>query len=233
MRTRLRTLFQDKKNWPEAVAHLIWLEEHTCNKHGHSYLTHGSCYEREQPSKVVPESIAFLDIEASNLKADFGIVLCWCIKPSKGKKIIEQVITPKELRTCLDKNVVQGCIDACLKFDRVVGHYSSRFDIPFLRARALKLGLDFPQYKSLWQTDTWRIARDKLAISSNRLATVAAQCNIEQEKTRITPEHWLGALTGGKEHLQYIVEHCRIDVLVLEKVWWALEKYANKAKTSI
>jgi uncharacterized protein YprB with RNaseH-like and TPR domain len=233
MRARLRTLFQNRKDWPEAVAHLIWMEEHTCHKHNIAYIHHQNCFDREQPSKAIPERIGYLDIEASNLKADFGICLCWVIKPSDSKKLIEQCITPKELRTVLDKNVVQGCIDACLKFDRIVGHYSSRFDIPFLRARALKLGLDFPNYKSLWQTDTWRIARERLAISNNRLGTVAAQCNIKQEKTRITPEHWLGALTGGQNHLDYILAHCRIDVLVLEAVWNKLEKYANKAKTSI
>jgi uncharacterized protein YprB with RNaseH-like and TPR domain len=223
----VRTLLKTAKG----RRHLQWLEEHRC-KHRSSYLLHYNCYLAEQPGNAIPERIGFLDIESSNLKADFGICLAWCIKPSDSKKIISRSITPTELKTCLDRNVVRDCITEMLKFDRIVGHYSSKFDIPFLRSRALFHGLDFPEYRKLWQTDTWRIARERLCISSNRLDNIARQLHIAEEKTRITPDHWIGALTGGKKHLKYILDHCKIDVLVLEKVWYALEKFANKAKTS-
>lgn len=230
---RMRTLFQDKKDWPEAVRHLIWLEEHTCNQHGVAYIHHPNCYMREYPNTKFDEKIGYLDIEATNLKADFGIVICWVIRYAKTKKLIERCITPRELKTCLDKKVIEELIRVLPRFDRIIAHYGSRFDVPFLRSRALSLGLDFPEYKSLWQTDTWRIARSVLCISSNRLGNVANLLGIKQQKTRITSEHWLKALTGRKESLDYILKHCRIDVNILAQVYEKLSKFSPRGKTSI
>jgi len=229
----MRTLFNDKGKWAETIKHLIWLEEHTCNKHNHAYLHHPNCYEREYPNTKFTEKLGFLDIEATNLKADYGIVICWVIRPAKTKNFIERCITPNELKTCLDKKVLEELIAALLRFDRVVAHYGSRFDVPFLRSRALSWDLQFPEYKSLWQTDTWRIARNRLCISSNRLGNVANLLKIKQKKTPITSEHWIGALTGNQESLDYILKHCRIDVEVLQKVYNKLSKFTPRSKTSI
>ena len=232
-RARMRTLFQDKKDWPEVVKHLIWLEEHTCLKHNVAYAHHPNCFAREYPNTKFTETVGYLDIEATNLKADYGIVICWVIKAAKTGKFIERLITQKELKTCLDKKVVESLIKTLPRFDRVIGHYSSRFDVPFLRSRALSLGLEFPEYKSLWQTDTWRIARNRLCISSNRLGNIANLLNIKEKKTPITSRHWIGALTGSKESLDYILQHCRIDVKILEKVYNRISQFSPKSKTSI
>lgn len=232
-RPRMRTLFEDKSKWAESVKHLIWLEEHTCKKHNHAYLHHPNCYLNEYPNTEFTERVAFLDIEATNLKADFGIAICWVIRPAKKKTFIERCITQKELKTCLDENVIRELIKTLPRFDRVIAHYGSRFDLPYLRSRALNLGLEFPEYKSLWQTDTWRIARNRLCISSNRLGNIANLLGIKQQKTRITSYHWIKALTGRQESLDYILKHCRIDVEVLQKVYNKLSKFAPRSKTSI
>lgn len=52
---------------------LVWMANHTCKKHRHKYLEHYQCYVNECQVK---ERVGFLDIEASNLDADFGIMLC-------------------------------------------------------------------------------------------------------------------------------------------------------------
>lgn len=232
-RARLRTLFQNKKDWPETIKHLIWLEEHTCIRHNVAYTHHPNCYAREYPNTKFVENLAFLDIEATNLKADFGIVICWVIKPDKTKDVLKRCITPRELKTCLDRKVIEALIKVLPRFDRVIAHYGSRFDVPFLRSRALSLGLEFPEYKSLWQTDTWRIARNKLCISSNRLGNVANLLGIKEKKTPITSQHWIAALTGNKESLAYILRHCEIDVKILEQVYNRISEFAPSSKTSI
>lgn len=213
------------------MRHLIWLECHNCSKHNVSYLHHPNCYVAEHPTTAYKEKVGCIDIEASNLKADFGLVFCYVIGFKGGR--LERSVTPRELRTCRDKKVLEQCVADILKFDRLVGHYSSRFDIPFLRARCEHNGIKFPEHKTIWQTDTWQIARNKLCISSNRLGNVAASLGITETKTRITPEHWLDALSGKQASLDYILEHCRIDVSVLMKVYDRLERYVPKSRTSI
>jgi len=232
-RPRLRTMFQDKNDWPETIKHLIWLEEHTCIKHRVAYIHHLNCYEREYPNTEFTEKIGFLDIEATNLKADFGIVICYCLKPAKAKKVITRCVTPYELRNCFDKEVILHLIKRIKKFDRIITHYGKRFDLPFVRSRALNLGVDFPIHKFVWQTDTWEIARSKLCISSNRLGNIANFLGIRQQKTPITSQHWLGALMGRRESLDYIVDHCQRDVLILEKVYNRICEFAPKSKVSI
>jgi len=237
----MRTLFNDKRNWAETIKHLIWLEEHTCNKHNTAYLHHPNCYEREYPNTKFSEKLGFLDIEATNLKANFGVVICWCIKPSKAKKIIERCVTTEEMRgnggqkATRDRGAMEEMGIAMRKFDRLVVHYGTdrKFDFPFLRSRALRMGVDFPKYKEIWATDTWNIARRKLCLSSNRLATIADFLHIGMKKTPITSDHWLDALSGNKESLDYILDHCRRDVLILEKVYNKIWEYAPRSKTSI
>jgi len=139
--------------------------------HGHSGLAHYNCYRRE---KDKPEKVGYLDIETSSLKANFGIMISYCIKPQGSRKILKGLITAKDMANGnMDKRIVAQCIDDMRKFDRIVGHYSSRFDIPFIRTRAIIHKLKFPVYGEIVQTDTWRMARNLLALSSNRQDVVA------------------------------------------------------------
>lgn len=234
MRPKLRTLFQEKKDWPETVRHLIWLDENRC-RHNHPYINHYNCYLKDYPNTKFTEKIGFLDIEATNLKANYGVVICWCIKPAKAG-IIEGCVTSGEMRTGeRDKKILTKLMTTLRKFDRIITHYGSdcKFDLPFLRSRAVHYNLDFPKYKQIWQTDTYTIAKRKLCLSSNRLGTIADFLGIKVKKTPITTEHWLNALSGRKESLDYILDHCRRDVLILEQVYNKVSPYSPTSKTSI
>lgn len=227
----MRTLVRDKERRDWA----IWLDEHYC-QHGHTYMNHFGCYEKEHPAGPIKESVGFLDIEATNLKANFGVVICWCIKPINAAKIIEGCVTTRDMqRGDRDRKIIETLGGKMRKFDRLVAHYGTdrKFDFPFLRSRALRMDIDFPKYKELWVTDTWNIAKGKLCLSSNRLATIADFLHIKTKKTPITTEHWLDALSGRKASLDYILEHCRRDVLILEKVYNRLWEFAPRSKTSI
>lgn len=231
-RPRMRTLVKDKEHRDWA----IWLEEHYC-KHGHPYLIHFGCYEAEHPEGPIKERVGYLDIESSNLKADYGIVFCYCIKDSNSKKIYETCLTANQLRKYEDWWVVKCCIRDMKLFDRIVTWYGSdyRFDVPFLRTRALDLGLvdEFPAHKQIWQTDGYSIAKKKFCFSSNRLVNVTKVALKESRKTRIERKYWIPAMRGNKDALAYILQHCRNDVLDLEGVFNKISRFAPKSKTSI
>ena len=209
---------------------ILALYRYKC-KHGHNGISHYNCYRRESKE---PEKIGFLDIETSNLKANFGIILSYCILIGGTKEIIKNVITKKELQDGeMDKRLVRDCISDITKFDRIIGHYSSRFDVPFVRTRAIIHGLDFPAYGELVQTDTWRMAKNSLALHSNRQDVLAESLLGKTLKTRIKQKHWIKALQGDKEALAYVLDHNENDVKDLEKNYNKLVRYNRKSNTSI
>lgn len=209
---------------------ILWLSRNKC-KHGHTFLEHYNCYMNEEMHN--DEKVGFLDIESSGLKANFAIMLTYCIKERGTNNIYSDFLTKKDAEGELDKRIVKNCIKDLSNFDRVIGHYSKRFDVPFLRTRALILGIDFPQFGELYHTDVWDIARRKLCLSSNRQGVIAESINNDDSKTRIDQKHWIPALQGNKEAIEYILDHNMRDVIQLEKNYEKLRVFAKLTKSSI
>jgi uncharacterized protein YprB with RNaseH-like and TPR domain len=196
---------------------------------------HRSCYEKSVKSGG--EKIALFDIETSQLKANFGVMLSWAIKSLNGK-IVHDVINLRDIsRGVLDKRVVSTCVSELKKYDRVVGHYSKYFDIPFTRTRAVYWGIDFPKYGEMYHSDTWFMAKSKLALHSNRQGAVAETILHEDIKTRIHPDIWtqmqFGSKKMKKEAIAYIVKHNIIDVKQLEGNYLKLREFVKEGRTSI
>lgn len=215
-----------------------WLSENHCNRHGHRYIEHMSCFGKEHPYQKPgdkPERIGFLDIEASNLHATFGYCHSWAIKELDGD-IFGRVLTMDEIRTYkFDRELMKELCKTLKSFDRVVVHYGAdhRFDIPFLRSRAMLYRLDFPLYKEVYVDDTWVISRNKLKLHSNRLETICQFLNIPAKGHRMEPLVWQKANAGHPASLKYIWEHNKEDVISLEAAWKRLSPYVAKVKRSI
>lgn len=215
-------------------AEIVWLFTHRC-RHGHRYLDHYPCYATEHPE--LNEKIGFLDIECSNLDANWGIILSYCIKPRGGAGILKDVITIDDIKKYpqdqTDKRIVKDLIADMLKFDRLVAHYGRRFDLPYIRTRALIMGIDFPHFGSIQNDDTWVIARKKLKLNNNRLETIDRALNGESIKTHLTPKYWIAGARGDKKALAYILDHNEKDVIALEDIWLKLNKFVSKTNCSI
>lgn len=208
-------------------AELLWMLEHKC-KHGELFVHHRDCYEAEQRDLRV----GFFDIETTHLKADFGIVLCWCCKEAGAHgKLHQSLITRKDMTREApgfeDKRVVSEFVRLLPQFDKVVGFYSSRFDAPFMRARALQLGLEFPAFATLRHRDLYFTVRNRFALSSNRLENACRAMLGKTNKTRIEPAYWRAAGRGDPSALQYVLKHCKLDVEDLERLYNRVERYAR------
>jgi uncharacterized protein YprB with RNaseH-like and TPR domain len=206
-----------------------WLGTHKC-RHSHTYLEHYSCYLQENP---LDQKIGFLDIESHNLVANYGFMICYCIKDANGDTIHEDVLTPKEARAkSLDKRVVSRCVEDVKKFDKVVTYYGTRFDLPFIRTRAHWHDIHFPEFGELMHFDVYYTVRNKFKLSSNRL-TVACEALLgHTSKTRLDPVNAQGAMQGDKKALDYYLEHCRADVLDLEELYNTVIVYKKMTNTS-
>lgn len=175
----------------------------------------------------------FLDIEATNLKADFGYCLCIAWKWEGEKKIHCLAITDSptfEEDPTNDKWLIEEFSKEAEKADVVVFHYGSIFDYPYLQTRALYHGLKpLARVKAI---DTWRIARKALALSSNRLASLTRLLGVE-EKTPLDGPTWVKAMAGHKPSIKYVVEHCKQDVKVLEQVYHKIKPLRTVASPKI
>ena len=194
--------------------------------HGHNGLSHYNCYMREEKKE---ERVGCLDIEASNLKANFGIILSWAIKPLHEEEIYYDVITKRDLKAgVMDRDVVATLLDTIdTSFDRVVTWYGTKFDIPYIRSRALYHGLEHYKFGEVLHTDAYYMARSKLCIHSNRQGVVGGFLSGEDIKTKIDFEHWLKALTGNEKSLAYILDHNLADVQQLEDNYLKLRDFVK------
>lgn len=212
---------------------LEWLGEHYC-RHQHLYIEHYSCFLTEKPNTApMQEKIGIFDVETTGLKANWSHMLCWCMKEHNKKVIHNDLITRREARDKNDKRIVKSAVDEIKKYDRICGYYSSRFDIPYLRSRALYHGIEFPAYRDIYHTDIYYIARAKFALHSNRLAAVCEYFGIPAKEHRMTPDLWQRAGAGQEEALQTILLHCKEDVESTDTVFNLLLRHMMIAKRSV
>lgn len=166
--------------------------------------------------------IVLLDIENHDLHADYGWFICGCWKLLDDPKIhtVSLMDYPELMKKDPndDTKAVAEYIRQISSADIVVGHYAIWHDLPYLNTRAMIHGSSVLP-PDIQLQDTWSIARKKLKLGSNRLATIERAFNIKFHKSAITPEYWRKASWGHKPSLDYIVEHCKLDVLVLEDAY--------------
>lgn len=210
-------------------AELLELFRGRC-KHGHTYAEHPACYVKEKEDKV---KIGYIDLETHNLKANFGILLSYAIKERGTNKIYSGTISKEDMnKKVLDKRLVKKCIDDMKKFDVVMGYYSTKFDIPFIRTRAMYWDIDFPSYGELQHKDIWYMVRAKMCLHSNRLEVACRHLGIKG-KTHLDGEYWVLAVTGDKDALKYVLDHNKKDVIILEKLHNRIKHYVKDTTRSI
>lgn len=213
---------------------IVWLGSHTCESHRKAYIEHYNCYLRENPSK---ERAAIIDIETSNLDADYGIVLTWCLKPLGEKAIISDIISIDDIKKGRngdeDKRVVRNCIEAMSQFDTLIGYYSKRFDLPYLRARALHMKIDFPFFGTINHVDVYDTVKHKFKMSRKRQETACRFLLGETDKTHFDGSIWRDAARGDKKALKKVLEHNIYDVQDLEKLYLKVRDFTRRNDTSI
>jgi uncharacterized protein YprB with RNaseH-like and TPR domain len=198
-------------------------------KHRHSMWHHPNCF---PDSPMTHEKIGFLDIETTDLKADFGYMLTWCIG-GEGEITYGQ-IKPSEIKKgTFDKRIVAELTKCMCKYDRLITHYGTKFDLPFIRSRAIKHGVEFPAFGEINHTDTWFMSKKLLKLRNNRLETICNHFGIASKGHRLIPDIWQRALAGDQKSLDFVLTHNAEDVESLEKVYILLKKYYRELARSI
>lgn len=179
----------------------------------------------------------FVVHNCSNLDADFGIVLSWCILDGTSGKIHNGVLTKDDIDSAKlgqeDKRIVKELIECLGQYDRIVTYYGKNFDVPFIRARALIDGIKFPNYGSLLHTDLYFVIKSRFKLSSKRLENACRVLLGKTQKTRINTSYWRAAVRGCKKALDYVLKHNKYDVLDLEKLYKKVINFSKKNDQSM
>jgi len=174
---------------------------------------------------------AFVDFEMTNLNANFGRIICGCIKPYNQPVQTFRIDQTKVGRRepWNDSELAVILRDQIEKQFLIVSYNGIMFDIKYLNSRLLKYKqrpLKKPLHKDMLFT-----AKTVFALSSNSLQTVQEFLGLDTQKTRLDPEYWNMAATGHSEAIQYVATHCEHDVMVLEEVFQVLLPFIKEIHT--
>lgn len=124
-----------------------------------------------------------------------------------------------------DKKLLQSFIKILDQADEIVAHNGDRFDLPWIRTRCLKHGIQMqPSYKTI---DTMKLSRNKFRFNSSRLDYIAKFLGVG-EKIHTEYQLWIDTvLHKSKEALASMITYCKNDVLILEKVYLKLAEYVE------
>ena len=162
---------------------------------------------------------AFVDFEMTGLSANYGRLICGCIKPYGGEVTTLRIDDTARGVTYPwdDHDLALGLRDELEKQWMIVGWNSVMFDIKFLNSRLMfhrERVLRKPLHKDLLFT-----AKTVFALTDNRLITVQEHLQLDEAKTRLDPNEWIKASAGDAGAIDYVAEHCVQDVRVLEEVF--------------
>lgn len=147
------------------------------------------------------------------------ICVCWM---RDGEETVHRLLWQKPYD---DKALIKALLPVLADADEVVAHNANRFDIPWLRTRALKHGFRFPEVKVV---DTLRIAWGKFRFNSSRLDYLAKFLGVGA-KGASGWKLWEGAIQGDEKALNALVDYCAQDVRVLAKVYAKLAPHVRPA----
>lgn len=209
---------------------IIWLSKSKC-RHGHTFLEHYNCYLTENPNKL---RVGFFDIEASHLKADFGFPITWYILDDKdvyhGRTVSKDELYKGKYP---DSKLMKDLVKELKNYDLIYTYWGTRFDLPFVRTRCVIQNIPFPFYGTIKHKDVFYTIKSKFNLHSKTLENACDTLLGESNKTHWMVEHWVKAIQGRQDSLDYIDDHCRRDVYDLKKLWEKVQEYAYPIARSI
>jgi DNA polymerase elongation subunit (family B) len=141
------------------------------------------------------------------------VIICICYKWEEEDKV--NYLSWDENQD--DKKMLSEFIQIANQADELVGHNGDKFDLAWIRTRCLYHNISmFPNYVTI---DTLKQARSKFKFNSNKLNYIAQFLGIG-EKIHTEFNLWKDiVLNNDREKLSSMVEYCKKDVELLEKVF--------------
>ena len=109
--------------------------------------------------------------------------------------------------------------------DEAIGHNGDRFDLKWIKTRCLYHRI--PMYPNYTTLDTLKVARNQFLFNSNKLDYIAKFLGFGGKMDTGGFGLWKAiVLDKCRESLQKMVDYCKMDVVLLERVYQELRTYA-------
>lgn len=194
-------------------------------------------YLKLTPRGVVQERdrIGILDIEffSFDFKANRGFILTYVLKEYHKDIWHSAKIDIKDMKNKKigDKNIVQKLVDDLKKFDIIIGYFSSRCDLPFVRTRAMYHDIVFPFFNTLKQIDLYYFVKFKMSLDRNSLKNATKILHIVGKDSADLNLWMETAVCGDRKSLDEIFLHNVRDVRITERLYDRIKPYmANTIK---
>jgi len=178
-------------------------------------------------------NFSVFDIEAQLFDARMGYVICWYVYKwdilTNKTEITYDYLRPEDMmRGYKTKNfdfdirILQTLTEELSKADIVVGHYISKFDLPYVTSRCHLTKQDnlVPDYNDFRIIDTWRVTKNKYNLynsGGNSLRNGGKVIVGHDDKTSVDLFIWKNIYYKDhpkwKKSMKYICDHCEIDVI--------------------
>ena len=133
----------------------------------------------------------------------------------------------------IHKKLVEKFVKVLDKADEIVAHNGDRFDIKWIRTRALYHGIEMRDaYTTI---DTLKMCKKYLSLPSNKLAEIAKYFGLTLKLDPGGIETWINIIfKKDPKALAHMHKYCDGDVITLEEVYNKLRPYArNKFNYSV
>jgi len=125
-----------------------------------------------------------------------------------------------------DKKLIEKFVKQLDKADEIVAHNGDRFDIKWIRTRAVKH--DIPMRHDYNMIDTLKICRSLFNLPSNKLAEAAKYYELEAKADPGGINTWIDIIEHKDQvALTRMIDYCDQDVVVLEALYNKIKPYCK------
>ncbi|MEN2975163.1 MAG: ribonuclease H-like domain-containing protein [Candidatus Caldarchaeales archaeon] len=180
--------------------------------------------------KIRPK-VCFMDLESTALDADVGYIVGGGFMDEKGR--FRWFYSDKPIN---ERDTIATIIDYLCKHHIVLTWNGSRFDLPFITARAVKHNLRAELIYKPTHIDLSEFTRSYFKLSFINLYHVARFFNIFKDisiEGIDVPSLYLKAIEGDKRSAAKIKKHCRDDLEVLRRVYFKILPVLREVKPEL
>lgn len=165
------------------------------------------------------DDLIIWDTESTDLYATWGRLLCftWMTLKTKRPQILRISDYPRFKNDPTDdRDLVRDIKKVLDKAGAWFTWFGTKHDVPLVNSRLIYH--DQQPLANVAHIDGWRVAKDRLRLPRNSLATVSGFLGVA-EKTPIKNEIWVRARAGHIPSLRYVYQHGLQDALVTKQVY--------------
>jgi len=168
--------------------------------------------------------ILIFDLETSDLRSDWGFTICAGYKWLDERRIYcPSIMDYPDWHEDItdDSRLIKDVHKVMNEADMLVSFYGKGFDLKWFNTKFLQHGLDvLPNHPHV---DLFYTAKGNLNLSRKSLDNISKFLQLPQKKYHVQPEIWRKARVGVPKALEQVIEHCKRDVLITEKLYHRLK----------